>query len=153
MQGRLSSSEGDGGQSAFAPTFLKTRDSLLEQLPVGICFCDLTGAFVRYNRRAATLWGIGNDPNLPVATIRTAFKVYDAKERLLPVDGTPIHDVLATRKPIRNREMIIERADGSRLTILADIDPLFDEAGAMIGAVECFSDITETKRFESSSGR
>src|SRR5271165_2030775 len=107
MQGRLSSSKEGGAPSVFAPTLLKTRDSLLEQLPVGICFCDLTGAFVRYNRRAAALWGIGDDLSQSVATIHASIKIYDAQESLLPADGRPIHDVLATRKPIRNREMVI----------------------------------------------
>jgi transcriptional regulator with PAS, ATPase and Fis domain len=147
MQGRPASpAEGAGNAASVAPTLLKTRDSLLEQLPVGICFSDLTGALVRYNGRAAELWGLKPDPDRSAAATRASFKIYEMDGALIAPDATPMHDVLATRETIRNREMVIERADGSRVLILANINPLFGENGELMGAVECFNDVTETKR-------
>jgi PAS domain S-box-containing protein len=101
---------------------------LLDSLPVGVYTCDRDGLLVQYNRKAAELWGRS------------------------PANGdtspdSPIRQVLETRQPIRDHEMPVERSDGSRRTILANIDPLFDDDGTtLIGAVTCFQDITEFKR-------
>jgi hypothetical protein len=46
--------------------------------------------------------------------------------------------VLRTGGPARDQEVIIERPDGSRVTVLVNIAPLFDGNGALIGAVNCF---------------
>ena len=58
-------------------------------------------------------------------------------------------EVLRTGKPVRDREVIIERPDGSRISALANIDPLFDPSGTLIGGVNCFQDISELKRAQS----
>src|SRR5229473_1786686 len=52
----------------------------------------------------------------------------------------------AARLPVRDREVVIERPDGSRATVLANVAPLFDSAGEIVGGVNCFQDITELKR-------
>jgi PAS domain S-box-containing protein len=57
-------------------------------------------------------------------------------------------ELLQTGHPIRNRELIFERPDGSRLTILANLDPLRDETGKLVGGVNCFQDITARKAAE-----
>jgi PAS domain-containing protein len=54
-------------------------------------------------------------------------------------------ELLQTGHPIRDRELIFERPDGSRLTILANLDPLRDETGKLVGRVNCFQDITARK--------
>jgi PAS domain S-box-containing protein len=54
-------------------------------------------------------------------------------------------ELLQTGHPIRDRELIFERPDGSRLTILANLDPLRDETGKLVGGVNCFQDITARK--------
>jgi PAS domain S-box-containing protein len=56
--------------------------------------------------------------------------------------------VLRIGIPVRGREIIFERRDGVRLYILVNADPLFDENGALIGAVNCIQDITAQKRAE-----
>lgn len=42
-----------------------------------------------------------------------------------------------------NAEIIIERTDGTRLTTLVNVRPLFDFQGTLQGAVNCFHDISE----------
>ncbi len=44
--------------------------------------------------------------------------------------------------------MIIERPDGSRVTVIVNIRPLKNERGEITGAINCFYDITERKRAE-----
>ena len=56
--------------------------------------------------------------------------------------------MLASGKPARDIERIVERKDGTRVTVLLNIDPLRGAGGEMIGAVNCFLDITERKRMD-----
>ena len=42
--------------------------------------------------------------------------------------------------------MVVDKADGSRIAVLIDIDPLLDARGKMVGLVTCFQDITERKQ-------
>jgi PAS domain S-box-containing protein len=54
--------------------------------------------------------------------------------------------VLRTGVPARGRSVIVERPDGARVTVLVDIEPVFDQEGRLAGAVNCFRDITELTR-------
>jgi signal transduction histidine kinase len=56
--------------------------------------------------------------------------------------------VLRTGLPLRNQELVIGRPDGTRVPVLANVVPLRDSEGHMIGAVSCLQDITERKRAE-----
>jgi PAS domain S-box-containing protein len=49
---------------------------------------------------------------------------------------------------VREQEVHIERPDGSRGIAFVDIEAIKDSAGNIVGAVNCFQDITERKRGE-----
>src|SRR5579872_651802 len=49
---------------------------------------------------------------------------------------------------VQNREIVVERADGSHVVALASIHPFKDRMGNVLGAVNCFQDITRRKRRE-----
>jgi signal transduction histidine kinase len=49
---------------------------------------------------------------------------------------------------VRDAEVIIERPDGSRITVVVNIRPQRNQRGDLIGAINCFYDITERKRTE-----
>jgi len=121
-------------------------NSLLENLPIGVCVCDTQGVVIRYNRRAAELWG--QEPQAGVA--RTGFcgllRTYRADGRPLALDGTCGCDGLTVDEGAHGCEVVLERADGSRIDLLANVEPLRDEAGALVGAVSCFQDVSEIKR-------
>ena len=75
--------------------------------------------------------------------------------KLFSVDGAPIdHDrcwmalALKTNEGYNRREIVIERPDGQRLSALAHANPIRDEWGNLIGAVNVLVDITERKRAE-----
>jgi two-component sensor histidine kinase len=57
-------------------------------------------------------------------------------------------DVLRTGVSVREREVHIERPDGSRGVALVDIEAIKNGDGNIVGAVNCFQDITERKRTE-----
>ncbi len=57
-------------------------------------------------------------------------------------------DVLRTGISVRQQEVHIERPNGMRGVALVDIEALRDSGGNIIGAVNCFQDITERKQAE-----
>lgn len=103
----------------------RSWEGLLERLPIGVYVCDATGAVLHYNRRASELLNRAptGGPDLSV-----------------------VSEVLATGAPVKEREVAIDNADGRRTTLLANAEPLFDDKGALIGAVNCIQDITELKQ-------
>jgi two-component sensor histidine kinase len=57
-------------------------------------------------------------------------------------------DVLRTGISVREQEVHIERPDGLHGIALVDIEAIKDSGGNVVGAVNCFQDITERKRSE-----
>lgn len=114
---------------------LPATDGLIERLPIGIYSCDREGALVRFNRRAAELWGLS-----PAAG--------DAAESYCAAMARQVADVLLTGEADRDREVMVERPDGSRIHVLANIDPVRDEDGELVGAVNCFQDVSAVKSAE-----
>jgi PAS domain S-box-containing protein len=54
--------------------------------------------------------------------------------------------VLKTGIPIHGVEGLIERPDGSRIWTMAHIEPVKDENGSVVGAINCFQETTEFHR-------
>jgi signal transduction histidine kinase/ActR/RegA family two-component response regulator/HAMP domain-containing protein len=71
------------------------------------------------------------------------FRVLDADGRELAVDELPIQRVARIGRPLRSLRETIEFDDGSRRTLFGNVEPLFDAAGAVSGAVAAYVDITE----------
>ncbi|MDE2068130.1 MAG: PAS domain S-box protein [Bradyrhizobium sp.] len=121
---------------------------LFDQVPFAIYVCDADGLVVRYNRRAAEQWGrtpILGDPN---ERFCGSYRMFRPDGSLLPHHLCPMADVLRTGVSVREQEVHIERPDGSRGIALVDIEAIKDSQGYVIGAVNCFQDITERKRNE-----
>ena len=121
---------------------------LLEKLPAGAYTCDPEGLITYFNQRAVQLWGRAPRLNDPVDRYCGSF-------RLFSPDGPPItHDqcwmaqALKMDKEYNKREIVIERPDGRRLTALAHANPIHDESGRLIGAVNVLVDISDRKRAE-----
>jgi PAS domain S-box-containing protein len=121
---------------------------LLETLPAAAYTCDAAGRITYFNRRAVELWGRRPRLHDGVDRFCGSFKLYSA-------DGSPIaHDecwmalALSRGKEFDGEEIIIERPDGGRRTALTHANPILDERGLVIGAVNVLIDITDLKRAE-----
>ncbi|HEV3168323.1 MAG TPA: histidine kinase dimerization/phospho-acceptor domain-containing protein, partial [Isosphaeraceae bacterium] len=121
---------------------------LLEKLPAAAYTCACEGVITVFNTRAVQLWGREPKLNDPVDRFCGSFKLFSA-------DGTPIrHDqcwmalTLQENKEYNGEEIIVERPDGSRLTVLAHANPVYDELDKLAGAVNVLVDITDRKRNE-----
>jgi PAS domain S-box-containing protein len=121
---------------------------LFEQLPFAVYVCDRDGLVLRYNRRAAELWGRSPTLGDPNERFCGSYRMYRADGSLLPHHQCPMADVLRTGVSVREQEVHIERPNGVRGIALVDIEALRDGAGNIVGAVNCFQDITERKRAE-----
>ncbi|SHH31582.1 HWE histidine kinase domain-containing protein [Bradyrhizobium erythrophlei] len=121
---------------------------LFEQLPFAIYVCDRDGLVLRYNRRAAELWGRSPKLGDPDERFCGSYRMFRPDGSLLPHHQCPMADVLRTGISLREQEVHIERPDGLRGIALVDIEAIKDNGGNIVGAVNCFQDITERKRSE-----
>src|ERR1700720_2185464 len=121
---------------------------LFEQVPFAIYVCDRDGLVVRYNFRAAELWGRVPKLGDPNERFCGSYRMYRPDGSLLPHHECPMADVLRTGVSVRQHEVHIERPDGSRGIALVDIEAIKDSDGNIVGAVNCFQDITERKQSE-----
>jgi PAS domain S-box-containing protein len=125
---------------------LRSWKSLAEWLPVGVCVSDRNGLLAFFNSHAAALWGRRPRLDDPQVRFCGAYRIHAENDSVLV--EPPMSEVLRTGRPMRDRELVLERPDGTRLTILANLEPIIDAAGEIVGGVECFQDITERRRAE-----
>ncbi len=121
---------------------------LFEQLPFAIYICDQDGFLLRYNRRAAELWGCAPKIGDRNERFCGSYRMFRPNGTSMPHDECPMADVLRTGISVRQGEVHIERPDGSRGVALVDIEAIKDNLGNIIGAVNCFQDVTDRKQAE-----
>lgn len=124
-----------------------SRD-LIEILPAAVYVCDSNAVVVAFNKRATELWGRTPRAGDTDEKFCGAHKLFHPDGTYLPHNETPMEYVLRTGDSARDQEVIIERPDGSRVTVLVNIAPVFDDNGAQVGAVNCFQDLTVQKQAE-----
>jgi signal transduction histidine kinase len=118
---------------------------LLETLPAAVYVCDAEGIVVAYNRRASQLWGRTPLPGDTDERYCGSHKLFRPDGMVLPHHETPMEAVLRTGTPARDMEVVIERPDSSRITVLVNIAPLFGDDGKLVGAVNCFQGLSASK--------
>jgi len=123
---------------------LRASDEILELLPIATCVCDAAGHILQYNQRAVELWGSAPEPGQTHDQFTAECKFFDDAGEVLP--RSKLAEVLQTGKPISDEEVTVQRADGKEIVVLLNIDPLFNAQGKLIGAINCFQDVTERKR-------
>jgi PAS domain S-box-containing protein len=126
---------------------------LFEQLPFAVYVCDRDGLVLRYNRRAAELWGRSPKLGDPNERFCGSYRMFRDDGSRLPHHQCPMADVLRTGISVRQQEVHIERPDGVRGIALVYIEAIKDRGGNVVGAVNCFQDITERKRSEETALR
>lgn len=122
--------------------------SLLEKLPAGAYTCDSEGLITFFNKYAVQLWGRAPKLNNPEDRFCGSFKLFSSDGLSIDHDQCWMAMALKTDKEYNRREIVIERPDGQRLTALAHANPIHDEAGQLIGAVNVLVDISDHKRAE-----
>jgi PAS domain S-box-containing protein len=126
-------------QSPLAGTMSELDTGVIEQSPSALCMCNAPdGEIVRYNALAVRLWGRTPDPG---ERLTGAWRTRFPDGRLMAVHESAMDAVLRGGAPIQDRQMIIERRDGSCVTVSAYVSPLQDDAGRLVGAISAFEDV------------
>ena len=142
----------DNGRSGGGPipkalsAMLRASDGILDLLPIATFICDSRGTILQYNQHAARIWGRAPQPGETHEQFTESCRYFEVDGSSLP--RSMLAEVLADGRPLRDKELMVERHDGSRVLVSLNIDPLRTAKGELVGAVNCFLDITERKRVE-----
>ena len=122
--------------------------ALFDRGPIAIYSCDCSGRIQEYNACAVKLWGREPKRNSD-ESFSGSYKLYFPDGTFLAPAQSPMAEVLRGEIPgALDQEFIIERPDGSRITVIANIVPLKNEQRQITGGMCCFYDITERSRLE-----
>jgi PAS domain S-box-containing protein len=97
---------------------------LIENLSAAVYTCDAEGRVLLYNEAAAALWG--RKPEVGTDLWCGSWKIYRPDGSPLPLDECPMAVALKKGAPVYGEEIIVERPDGVRLTVLPPPPPVFD---------------------------
>jgi PAS domain S-box-containing protein len=122
---------------------------LFESSPAAVCSIDASGVIQEFNSCAAELWGrapaLGDTEELFCGSD----KMFRPDGSFMPHDQCPMAQVVAgVVSEVNNGEVIIQRPDGSRITVIVNIRALTGPGGEIVGAINCFYDITERFQME-----
>jgi signal transduction histidine kinase len=121
---------------------------LLQMIPLAAYTCDADGLITYFNDRAAAAWGREPKLNDPADHFCGSFKMLSTDCSPMPHDECWMALALRKNQGFNEREVVVERPDGTRCTVLTHANPIYDEVDCLIGAVNIFVDITDRKRAE-----
>jgi len=117
--------------------------------PVAVYSCDAAGVIKEFNGRAAELWGRTPVPGDTDERFCGSYKLFRLDGSFMPHDQCPMAEVVSGKiSEARDAEVLIERPDGLRLTVIVNIRPLKSQRGEVMGAINCFYDISQRKQAE-----
>ena len=121
---------------------LELDQAILDALPIGIYACDADGQIIRVNRRAIELWG--RAPRLLDQAQRFcgSFRVESLEGDFIPPEQTPMARAVLAGESFEGVEAVVWNPDGKRWVARVNVAPLRDADGVMIGAINCFQDVT-----------
>jgi PAS domain S-box-containing protein len=119
---------------------------LLQALPAAVYTTDAAGHITFYNEAAVEL--SGRRPKLGSDEWCVTWRLHNPDGTPLPHDQCPMAIALKEDRPVRGKEAIAERPDGTRVPLLACPTPLHDASGALIGAVNTLVDVSQREEAE-----
>lgn len=119
---------------------------LVSVMPAAMFTVDAEGLITFFNQRAAEVWG--REPKLrdPQDRYCGSFHLYRPNGAAMRHDQCPMAEAVLYGHAARDKEIMIEQPDGTFINASVNVDPLYDENGVRIGAINVFRDITEEKR-------
>jgi len=119
---------------------------LLAAIPAAIYTTDAAGKITYYNEAAVEF--AGRRPTIGSDEWCVGWKLYWPDGTPLPHDQCPMALALKEDRPIRGKEAIAERPDGTRIPFIPFPTPLHDADGRLIGAINMLVDVSERKQAE-----
>jgi PAS domain S-box-containing protein len=121
---------------------------LVHALPAAVYTCDAEGRILLYNEAAAELWG--RRPEMGKEQWCGSLHLYEPDGTPMSLEDCPMSAAIRFGETISGREIIIERPDGSRVSVMVYPHPTRDASGNVTGAVNMLVDITARKQAEES---
>ena len=126
--------------------------SILDSMAEAVVVADVTGRLVEFNPAAERLHGVGRTEEAPEG--------WGTRYGIFREDGVtpyPPEDI-PLRRAIRGEttdhvSLYVKRSDGTGSPVEATGRPILDAAGAVVGGVVVFADVTERRRAEEALGR
>jgi PAS domain S-box-containing protein len=126
--------------------------NLVQGLPIAIYTTDINGYITLYNESAVSLWG--REPEWQKDKWSGWLKIFKSDGVTpLSLDECPMAILLKESRKTTGTEIIIERPDGARRTVITNPEPMYDSFGKLVGAVNTLIDITERKSEEERMAR
>lgn len=119
---------------------------LLQGLYAPVYVCDTLGYVRLYNPAAAKLWG--NEPQIGKDKWCGSYKIFRADGSIMPLGECPMAVVIKGQTVVDNKEVIIERPDGVRISVLPHPRVIKNSKGTIIGAINMLEDMTVLKNSE-----
>lgn len=121
---------------------------LANLLPVAVYTCDASGMITYYNQQATQLWGRAPRPGDTDERFCGSEQMLLPNGQVLPHDRCPMAIALRDGSSFREEAVDIRRPDGSQISVRVNIDPIKNDAGCIVGAINVFHDVTELRRAE-----
>jgi len=123
--------------------------TLFDLCPLGIYSCDAQGVILKYNRTAVELWGREPKAGDTHERFCGSSKLYHPDGTFVPHDESPMAMVVSGKIPeVRDGDVLVEMPGGKRISVVANIRPLKNLNGEVIGAINGFYDVTERNRVQ-----
>ena len=121
--------------------------TLFDLVPVAVYTTDAEGWIQEFNRRAVELWG--RTPERNTERYCGSFQMFHPDGTLMSHEDCPMAKVLRGEKlEAHELEVVVEQKDGVRRIVVVSPSTLKNERGEIIGAINCFYDVTSRKNAE-----
>lgn len=115
---------------------------LLDHLSDGVCFVDRSGTITFWNRGAQSITGRAPHDVIGRSCPDGALRHVDSEGKPLCPEGCPVSIALSEGKPQR-ADLFLPHKAGHRVPVRVEAVAVRDAGGAVVGAVEVFTDQTE----------
>ena len=119
---------------------------LIQALDTPLYTTDAEGRITLFNKAAEALWG--RTPEIGKDVWCGSFRILKPDGTELPLDLCPMALCLKEQRNISAEEILIVRPDGTIRHVMPHPQPMFDEAGKLVGAINMLVDITSMKKTE-----
>ena len=131
--------------AAHDPTLLHRT---LDRLPAGAYTCGPDGLITYFNQHALKVWGRAPALNDPADRYCGSFRLFAANGDPIAHDDCWMALAIRDRREYLGEEIVVERTDGSRVTVLAYATPILDHDGNVVSAINMLVNISGHKRLE-----
>lgn len=120
--------------------------SFIDNMPIGIYACDLSGHITYYNNAAEKLWRC--TPKIGEEMWSGLPKLFLPDGTLLPLEKWPMTIAVQQGVYSQEEEVVIQQPDGTKLNVLEHPMPLFDSNGKLLCIINTLQDVTEQRKSE-----